>query len=346
MNTSRNEHDDQPRLDPFPEGWYFIASRKTIEKKKLVQRTWMGKQIVIWCDEEENICVAENICPHMGSELGPEAGGQVRNGCLVCPFHGFEYDVTGQCVATPNAPPPESARLKVYETSEIRGIVFAWWGIGGRQSQWNLPELPLDETEWSGLEFRSIRFRGHPQETSENSVDLGHLSYVHGYDNVNQVGSVSVDGAFLKSCVDFTRYQTIAGKKVFSYDVSTVIHVYGLGCSFVEVHEQSIGMDTRLWVLTTPVDGKNVELVLVSQVRRILKPKRLILGMRYLPLNLRTWIINKFIIASQKRDVLQDVVIWNRRHHLPNTRLCSSDGEIRLYRRYCEQFYPDTTGSN
>ncbi len=339
MNDSRNEHNDLTTLSPFPEGWYFIASRKEIEKKKLVQRTWMGKQIVVWCDEEDHICVAESICPHLGSELGPEAGGCVRNGCLVCPFHGFEYDVTGQCVATPYAPPPGSARLKVFETREIVGIVFAWWGMGGRPPQWDLPELPADGTDWSGLEFRSIQFQGHPQETSENSVDLGHLRYVHGYSNVNQIGSVSVDGAYLKSCVDFTRNQTIAGKKVYSYDVSTVIHVYGLGCSFVEIHEHSIDMDTRLWVLTTPIDGKSVELVLVSQVRKVLKPKRPIMGMRFLPLNLRTRIMNKFIIASQKRDVLQDVVIWNRKQHLPHPRLCSSDGEIRLYRRYCEQFY-------
>jgi len=127
----------------------------------------------------------------------PEAGGRVRNGCLVCPFHGYEYDVTGQCVATPFAPAPGSARLEVFETREILGLVFAWWGHGGRPPQWNLPDAPPTGDDWSDLEFWSARFTGHPQETTENSVDLGHLRYVHGYGGVDQTGSVSVDGSWL-----------------------------------------------------------------------------------------------------------------------------------------------------
>ncbi len=139
--------------------------------------------------------MAEVFCAHLGSDLGPAAGGRVRNGLLVCPFHGFEFDVTGRCVATPYAPAPDSARLKVFETREIAGLVFAWRGSGGRPPQWHLPAPPPTGTDWSGMEFWSVRFAGHPQETTENSVDLGHLRYVHGYDSVSGVGSVSVDGA-------------------------------------------------------------------------------------------------------------------------------------------------------
>ncbi len=341
MTASQHERNGLPLLPPFPEGWYFIASRKKIEKEKLFQKTWLGEQIVVWCDGEGRICVAEAVCPHLGSELGPAAGGRVRNGCLVCPFHGFEYDVTGQCVATPYAPPPGSARLKVFHTREILGLVFAWRGSGGRPPQWNLPDTPPTGTDWTDFEFWSVRFPGHPQETTENSVDLGHLRYVHGYNSVNRIESVSIDGAYLKSCFDFKRTQTIAGIKVFTYNVSAVTHVHGLGYSFVEVHEHEIDMDTRLWVLATPIDGRLVELVLVSQVRRILRPKRPIIGMRFLPSRLRTRLMNKIIMSAQKRDVLQDVVIWSRKHYRPRPLLCRSDGEIGTYRRYCEQFYPD-----
>jgi len=98
---------------------------------------------------------------------------------------------------------------------------------------------------------------------------------------------------------------------------------------------------TCLWVLTTPIDGRLVELVLVSHVRQILRPKRPIVGMRFLPLRLRTRLMNKIIMAAQSRDVLQDVVIWGRKQHRPRPLLCRSDGEIGAYRRYCRQFYPD-----
>lgn len=157
-------------LPPFPEGWYFVANRESILRKKLIEKTWMGQEVVAWCDDEGRICISDAICPHLGSHLGPTVGGKVRDGCLVCPFHGFEFDATGQCVATPHAPPPSGAKLNVYETAEILGMVFAWWGAAGRPSLWRLPDEPPAGAEWSKLRSCTLRFRGHPQETTENSA--------------------------------------------------------------------------------------------------------------------------------------------------------------------------------
>ncbi len=114
------------RLPPFPEGWYLIATRETIEQQKLIEKTWLGEEIVVWADGDGRVCVADAFCPHLGSHMGPKVGGLVRDGCLVCPFHGFTFNTSGRCVATPNAPPPRAARLKVYETTEILGMIFAW----------------------------------------------------------------------------------------------------------------------------------------------------------------------------------------------------------------------------
>lgn len=341
MTTESHEPEAATALHPFPEGWYFVASRAALEKRKLVGKTWLGARIVAWRDAAGRVCVADATCPHLGSDLGPETGGRVLDGRLVCPFHGYEYDVAGRCVATPYAPPPKAARLKRFETREVEGLVFAWHGIGGRGPQWELPEPGGGATDWSGPEFWSVRFRGHPQETTENAVDLAHLRYVHGYDAVRGAGSVEVDGASLRSSFDFKRTQTIAGFKCFVWDVSAVTRVHGLGYSLVEVREHSIGMDARLWVLATPVDGGLVELTLVNRIRRMLRPKRPIVGMRFLPSRLRTRVMNRIVIAAQGRDVMQDVVIWGRKRYRPRPHLCRSDGEIGLYRRYCEQFYPD-----
>lgn len=341
MQTEPSESRGVSSLFPFPDGWYFVASRREIEKRKLLRKTWLGEQVVVWRDGHGGVCVAGAFCPHLGADLGPEGGGRVRDGRLVCPFHGFEYDVAGRCVATPYAPAPRSARLKVFEICEVLGLVFAWYGNGGRPPQWDLPVPPSNGDDWSGMELWSVRFAGHPQETTENSVDLGHLRYVHGYGGVSAVGPVLVEGAWLKSCFDFKRTRTVAGIKVFTYDVSAVTHVYGLGYSHVEVREHAIGMDTRLWVLVTPIDGELVEMTLVSQVRLLLKPRRAIAGMRFLPPRLRTRIMNRIIIAAQKHDVLQDVAIWGRKQYRPDPALCRSDGPIGKFRRYCEQFYPD-----
>ena len=326
---------------PFPEGWYFVATRQTVLKAGLMQRTWMGEKIIVWCDEDERICVAGAHCPHLGADLSPDAGGRVCGSRLVCPFHGFEFDAAGQCVATPFAPAPRTARLQVFETQEILGLIFAWWGIDGRAPRWNLPADNLEQAGWCDLHIQTLRFPGHPQETAENSVDLAHLQYVHGYDNVNRVDDLSVEGHFLESCFDFKRTRKIAGIATFNLDVSARTQIFGLGYSFVEIREKSIGLDMRMWVLPTPVDGTLIDLSLVGQTRELRNPKRAIAGLRFLPARLRAPILNRFMASQQRRDVEQDVAIWSRKKYTPRPRLCASDVDIMAYRAWCAQFYPD-----
>ena len=172
-------------------------------------------------------------------------------------------------------------------------------------------------------------------------MDLAHLRYVHGYDSVNRVGKVTVDGSCLESRFDFRRIRRIAKFAKFTLDVSAITRVHGLGYSFVEIREHSIGMNLRLWVLATPVDGTLIDLSLVSQVGEIRNPRRRIAGLGFLPVRLRAPIMNKFIAAFQQADVLQDVVIWSRKRYVNRPRLCRSDGEIMPFRAYCSQFYPE-----
>ena len=231
--------------------------------------------------------------------------------------------------------------MRVFETQEVLGLIFAWWGIGGREPQWSLPADPLDQTGWTELEIRTLRFPGHPQETTENSVDLAHLRYVHGCGAVNRIGPVLVDGPCLESRFDFRTTRALARIATVTLDFSVTNRVFGLGYSFVETREHSMGMDTRLWVLATPVDGTLVDLSLVSQVREMRNPRRRIAGLAFLPSRLRASIISKMIASFQLHDVRQDVVIWSRKRYRSSPRLCRSDGEIMTYRAYCAQFYPD-----
>lgn len=52
MDTDRTDLGGNVPLFPFPEGWYFVASRKSILKAGLIQKTWLGQNIVAWCGVE------------------------------------------------------------------------------------------------------------------------------------------------------------------------------------------------------------------------------------------------------------------------------------------------------
>ena len=64
-------------LPPFPEGWYFITSRSSLQKKKLIRKTWLGKEIVAWCEHGQgsdqcNLLINMNNKPDMGLFYGLE----------------------------------------------------------------------------------------------------------------------------------------------------------------------------------------------------------------------------------------------------------------------------------
>ncbi|MCQ3814673.1 MAG: Rieske 2Fe-2S domain-containing protein [Acidimicrobiia bacterium] len=363
MPVGRTEMLSDALPSPFPEGWYFVTSRAALKKAKLLEKTWLGEKIVAFCDEHGNACVAEAFCPHLGSHLGPTTGGCVRQGRLVCPFHGFEYDTNGSCVATPYAAPPADMSLRVFPTHEIAGLIFAWWGIGGRTPQWHLPanpsapahvdELtPVDEAahsanlrepdnnqDWSNLCIWTTRFPGHPQETTENAVDLAHLLYVHGYHSVSRVEKIAIDGHRFDSNFNFATTRKFAGVPFAKLDLTAHTEVHGLGYSFVRVREHSIGMDLRLWVLATPVDGTNIDLSIVSSVKEIKNPKRVVVGLGILPRRIRAPLMNRIVLFFQRHDVLQDVIIWSHKQARLKPLLSRSDGEIMAYRKYCSQFY-------
>ena len=77
MTNGRSVPEDAPIPSPFPEGWYFIATRKQIENAKLFHREWMGEKIIAWTDGGGRICLAEAFCPHLGSSLAPDVGRRI-----------------------------------------------------------------------------------------------------------------------------------------------------------------------------------------------------------------------------------------------------------------------------
>lgn len=44
-STDQPAMNDAGALPPFPEGWYFVASRESILREKLIEKTWLGVEM-------------------------------------------------------------------------------------------------------------------------------------------------------------------------------------------------------------------------------------------------------------------------------------------------------------
>ncbi len=315
-------------LYPYPDGWYVIEAGDRLQKEQVIQKTWMGQEIVAWRDEAGSVCVAGAFCPHLGAHLGPDSGGLVRRECLVCPFHGFEFDVSGQCVTTPLAPPPRLARLKSYPVQEVNGFVFAYWGHQGQAPMWHISDV--SDGNWTGRVASCRSLKSHPQATTENSVDFGHLLHVHGYKELEQTAPTTIDGPLLTASYSFWRHMLTPGLSKIGFGVEIKISVWGLGVSLVEVFSPSTELRVLQWVMARPVDGEYIDLWLAVDPKGPVKLGRI----GQLPSWISNGVVPKLLLHELELEVMKDADIWKHQRYVHRPMLSKGDRDVNRFRGY------------
>ena len=97
--------------------------------RPVVPVTLMGERLVLFRDNEGELGLIGRHCLHRGADL---CFGRREDNGLRCPFHGWHYDRTGQCVEQPGEPEGSRMYRRIRTTSypvvEKNGIVFAYLG--------------------------------------------------------------------------------------------------------------------------------------------------------------------------------------------------------------------------
>jgi nitrite reductase/ring-hydroxylating ferredoxin subunit len=304
----------------------------------VLSREFFGRPLVLFRTAEGRAAAAGAFCPHMGAHLG--RGGRVEGELLVCPFHGFAFDAGGCCRRVPyaDAVPPPGARLSVWPVQECHGLVLVYHSETGAAPAWHVPELAT--AAWTVPAPRDWRIRSHPQETTENSVDAGHMSVLHGYKGVEITKPLRTEGATLFIGYRMVRRAMVAGRRL-DVPMEFDVHVHGLGYSHVDVHLPTLGMRARLFVLPIPLEGEWIRLriaVSVEEPRRARGPAR---PLRLLPRRLAGRIVRRTFLRWAAEDVEADLEVWENKAYADPPALARGDGPVAAYRRWCRQFYPD-----
>src|SRR5918999_5732680 len=89
----------------------------------------LGEDLVLFRDEFGKLGLLGLHCPHRGSSL---EYGDIENGGIRCPYHGWLFDVAGQCLEQPAEPEGSVFCRKVkhlsYPVRELGGLIFAYMG--------------------------------------------------------------------------------------------------------------------------------------------------------------------------------------------------------------------------
>ena len=158
--------------------WHAVGCSELVGAKP--QRTKvLGEELLLYRAENGNVVLMDLRCAH---RRVARDHGRVEGECIRCPYHGWLYDRSGQCIEQPAEPEGSSfkdkVRLSSYRVQEYSGIVFAYLGPEPA------PLLPLfdvlrmtDGVKELMMQTVHTNWLGH----AENTVDISHLAWLHGF---------------------------------------------------------------------------------------------------------------------------------------------------------------------
>src|SRR4051812_19387458 len=110
--------------------WQPVALVDELEGKRPVKALKvLDQDLVLFRDESGRYGLLDRDCPHRGADL---SYGRIEDGGLRCAFHGWLFNVSGQCLQTPAEPEgsklAQRIRQRSYPVVEKSGVLFAWLG--------------------------------------------------------------------------------------------------------------------------------------------------------------------------------------------------------------------------
>ncbi len=287
----------------IPNQWYVLLESRQV-KTKPVGVTRMGEKLVFWRDKAGRVSCLRDRCPHRGVELSK---GSVVDGHLQCPFHGFEYDLSGKAVLIPangrNTPVPKAFRAHSYPTHEAHGFIWVWWGADP-PADLALPRFFDDMDE--GFVYKTIYdpWQAHYSRVIENQLDVVHLPFIH-HNTIGRGGRTVVDGPGIewldedRFCV-YVYNRADDGRPPRRPSEVPVPDPRGFRLEFIfpNLWQNRIGDDVRIVAAFVPVDQEHTLLYLRFYQRFMPVP---LLG------DLIAWAAMPFnrIVAHQDRRVVE-----------------------------------------
>jgi len=148
----------------------------------------LSERLLAFRDTEGRYGLIDEFCAHRGVSLW---FGRNENSGIRCPYHGWKYDVTGQCTEVPSEPQESGyctkIKLKSYPLVKVGDVLWTYMGPPEKQPphpQWEFALVPPEQT------FTSKRLQEcNWLQAMEGGIDSSHVSFLHS-------GSLNTDPLF------------------------------------------------------------------------------------------------------------------------------------------------------
>jgi phthalate 4,5-dioxygenase oxygenase subunit len=139
----------------------------------------LGEDLIAFRDTSARPGIVTAYCPH---RLAPLFFGRNECGGIRCVYHGWKFDVDGNCLETPNVPPgaPDIRKqvgITSYPITERSGVLWVYMGAEEKQ-----PPFPgLEYTQAPEGHYYAARWlqRTNWSQGLEGEIDSSHISWLH-----------------------------------------------------------------------------------------------------------------------------------------------------------------------
>lgn len=137
----------------------------------------LSEKLVLFRDEFGKLGLLGRHCPHRGADL---SFGRVEDGGLRCLYHGWLFDVTGQCLEQPAEPKGSTFHKKIcqksYPVVERGGAVFAYMGPGDPPL---FPDYDFFVYPDAHVYARKLFKQCNYLQANEGNYDPAHVGFLH-----------------------------------------------------------------------------------------------------------------------------------------------------------------------
>jgi vanillate O-demethylase monooxygenase subunit len=188
-----SQHSAPPATWP-KNAWYVACTPDEIAEKPL-GRQICGERMVLHRGKAGQPVALEDFCPHRGAPLSL---GFVRDGELVCGYHGLTMGCEGRPASMPGQRVTNFPAIRAFPALERYGFVWVWPGEAELADPAKLHALPWAESpDWAyggGLYHIACDYR----LMVDNLMDLTHETYVH----ASSIGQKEIDEAPVTTRLD------------------------------------------------------------------------------------------------------------------------------------------------
>jgi nitrite reductase/ring-hydroxylating ferredoxin subunit/DMSO/TMAO reductase YedYZ heme-binding membrane subunit len=115
LAAAAKERRRDAQRSPSTDGMVRVCDAESIPEKRAVVVTVSGERVAVF-RYDGNVSAISNVCRHQNGPLGE---GRIIDGCVTCPWHGYQYRPEDGC-----SPPPFHDKVATYRTTIVNGTVF------------------------------------------------------------------------------------------------------------------------------------------------------------------------------------------------------------------------------